>query len=139
MKTFRLISFLLICLFTCISMYSCTYDLEEQEGHFSTVMNTDGMTGTCDHIFQYSYTVYYADTNIYPAVQYHYVSCAKYGSDPFCDFFPRCEKHTPIDDSMYMEREMLAYNGHIYRVVPQVCSVCHNPAGDRYILKETEE
>ena len=128
-----------VCLVLCLLSAGCAYDLEETEGVFSSLTDFSDMSGECEHRFQYGLTVFCADSNIYPAARYHYVSCAMYGEDPFCGFYPRCEEHTRVDDPDGVTRTVLAYNGHLYRVVPQICSVCHQMAGERYILAETEE
>lgn len=122
-----------------VSMGGCTYDLEEREGIYTSVQSAENVSGECDHYFQYSLPVYYVDSNIYPTIQYHYVSCAKYGIDPLCDFYPRCEAHQAVEDPSGIIRFTLAYNGHQYQIVPQKCTICQQSAGQKYILAETAE
>ena len=122
-----------------LSFSSCTYDLEEKEGIYTTVQTAADSAAECDHEFRYSLTIFSADRNIYPADQYHYVSCAKYGIDPLCDYYPRCEKHEAVDAPTGIMQSVLAYNGHLYYVVPQICTICKQSAGSKYVLAETAE
>lgn len=119
-----------------IFLSGCTYDLEEAENIYTAQALVHAEDGVCEHYFQYSYTVYYADAKIYPSSNYHYVSCAKYGIDPLCDFYPRCEAHQCIDDASAFRSSIIAYNGHRYQRIPQKCEICGQSAGFHYLLDE---
>ncbi len=129
------IALILTMIFSMI-LCSCSYDLEEVENAYSVQETIDAKDGVCDHYFQYGYTLYYANNNIYPPSQYHYVSCAKYGIDPLCDFYPRCERHQCVDDSSAFFGNMITYNGYKYSCIPQKCIICGQSAGFRYLLDE---
>lgn len=117
-------------------LYGCSYDLEETENVYTVQEITDTKDDICDHYFQYGYTVYYANANVYPSSKYHYASCVKYGIDPLCDFYPRCEPHQCIDDASAFRSSIIAYNGHKYQRIPQICEICGQSAGFRYLLDE---
>ncbi len=125
--------------FILLSFSSCTYDLEEKEGIYTPVQTAADPAAECDHHFRYGLTIFSEDRNIYPTDQYHYVSCVNYGIDPLCDFYPRCEEHRTVDAPSGINGSILAYNGHLYNVVPQICTVCGQSAGEKYILAETAE
>jgi len=135
MKKIMLLCMTLLLVF----LSSCAYDLEEKEGIYRTSKPVEVAPGECEHHFNYSLVILYADTNIYPVSRYHYVECAKYGVDPICDFHPRCEEHDLVDAPGGIPGTMVAYNGHTYQSVQQKCTICGQMAGKKYVLAETGE